>query len=55
MKASRADSDKSHAVPFNHVFGSNCISYLLPIDPSFTNEEEVLFYRLGEEKYQSLL
>ena len=55
MKLSRDDPEKCHPVPFNHVFGSSCLSYILPLDPIFTNEEEVFFYRLGEEKYQSLL
>lgn len=51
----RDDPEKNIAVPFSHVFGSNIISYFLPFDPVFTNEEEVYKYRLGEEKYQSAL
>jgi hypothetical protein len=55
MKMARDDPEKNIPVPFLHVFGSSFISYILPFDPVFTNEEEVFKYRLGEEKYQSAL
>jgi hypothetical protein len=55
MKGNRDVSDSAVAVPFSHVFGSSFVTYFLPLDPFFTNEEDVLFYRLGEEKYQSIL
>jgi hypothetical protein len=55
MKMARDDPEKNIPVPFLHVFGSSLISYILPFDPVFTNEEEVFKYRLGEEKYQSAL
>ena len=55
MKIGRDDPGKCSALPFKNVFGSSCLSYVLPLDPVFTNEEEVFSYRIGEEKYQSLL
>lgn len=55
MKLGRDDPGKCSAIPFRNVFGSSFLSYFLPIDPVFTNEEEVFSYRIGEEKYQSFL
>jgi hypothetical protein len=55
MKGNRDALDSATPVPFSHVFGSSYLSYFLPLDPVFTNEEEVFFYRLGEEKYRSIL
>jgi hypothetical protein len=50
-----SEPEKGIPVPFSHVFGSNWLSYFLPLDPVFDNEEDVFNYRLGEEKYHSLL
>ena len=55
MKVSRDGPESGTPVPFNHVFGDWWPAYFLPIDPYFANEEEVFKYRLGDEKYQSLL
>ena len=55
MKTSRDGPENGTPVPFHHVFGSWWPAYFLPLDPYFENEEEVFKYRLGDEKYQSLL
>jgi hypothetical protein len=55
MKITRDDPEKNIAIPFSHVFGSSYITYILPLDPVFENEEDVFKYRMGEEKYQSTL
>ena len=39
------------SISFQHVFGSRWISYVLPLDPVFDNEEEVLHYRVGSTPY----
>ena len=55
MKITRDDPEKNISIPFSHVFGSSYITYILPLDPVFEDEEEVFRYRIGEEKYQSTL
>ena len=55
MKTTRDGPESGTPVPFHHVFGSWWPAYFLPLDPYFENEEEVFKYRLGDEKYQSLL
>ena len=55
MKTTQHGPESGTPVPFHHVFGSWWPAYFLPLDPYFENEEEVFKYRLGDEKYQSLL
>lgn len=48
------DSDEippCQSISFHHVFGSQWISFLLPLDPVFDNEEEVFHYRVGNTPY----
>ena len=55
MKLARDDPEKNVAIPFRHVFGTSFITYILPLDPVFENEEEVFKYRLGDDKFQSTM
>ena len=55
MKLARDDPEKNVAIPFRHVFGISLITYILPLDPVFENEDDVFKYRLGDDKFQSTM
>lgn len=40
-------------VPFTHVFGVSLVTYFLPLDPVWENEEEVFNYRIADELFSS--
>ena len=51
MKLKEDDPLEGTSVPFNHVFGDWWPAYFLPLDPFFSNEEEVFHYRIGDSDY----
>ena len=38
-------------IPFQHVFGDWWPAYFIPLDPYFSNPEEVFHYRLAAVDY----
>jgi len=42
-------------IPFNHVFGDQWYTHLIPTDPVWENPEAVLHYRICQESYSSLV
>ena len=51
MKLKDDDEVFNDSIPFQHVFGISWLSYVIPIDPVFENEDEVFRYRLGSKPY----
>jgi len=51
MKLKDDELAEGKPVPFTHVFGDWWPAYFLPLDPVFTNPEEVFHYRLSHVDY----